>query len=138
MPGKRGHPGRGQVFISAPTYLAETAQRAYSEPKDSIMHFYHEQANLLEGAARLVDTETAARRMRRVDQLRNFRYEDGLNNHALVGTPDVIAERLSELQQQVGLCGILAELNCGGLIPHRQVVAALELLCRDVKPQLAA
>ena len=82
-----GHPGRGQVFVSAPTYIAETEERARAEPKDSIMHFYHEQANLLEGAARLVDPETAARRMRRVDQLRNLRYEDGLHNHALVGTP---------------------------------------------------
>jgi alkanesulfonate monooxygenase SsuD/methylene tetrahydromethanopterin reductase-like flavin-dependent oxidoreductase (luciferase family) len=82
-----GHPGRGQVFVSAPTYIAETGERARAEPKDSIMHFYHEQANLLEGAARLVDPETAARRMRRVDQLRSLSYEDGLRNHALVGTP---------------------------------------------------
>jgi alkanesulfonate monooxygenase SsuD/methylene tetrahydromethanopterin reductase-like flavin-dependent oxidoreductase (luciferase family) len=34
-----GHPGRGQVFVSAPTYLAETEERARSEPKESIMHF---------------------------------------------------------------------------------------------------
>src|SRR5438874_2548302 len=106
-----GHPGKGQVFVSAPTYLAETDAAALAEPRDSIMHFYHEQANLLEGAARLVDPETAARRMRRVDQLRSLQYEDGLNNHALVGTPDAIAERLSALRHQIGLSGILAGLN---------------------------
>jgi alkanesulfonate monooxygenase SsuD/methylene tetrahydromethanopterin reductase-like flavin-dependent oxidoreductase (luciferase family) len=131
------HPGRGQVFVSAPTYLAETKERARDEPKESIMHFYHEQANLLEGAARLVDAETAARRMRRVDQLRSLRYEDGLRDHALVGTPDAIAERLKVLQREVGLSGILAELNCGGLIPHRQVLSAMQLLCREVKPSFA-
>ena len=132
-----GHPGRGQVFVSAPTYLAETKERARDEPKESIMHFYHEQANLLEGAARLVDAETAARRMRRVDQLRSLRYEDGLRDHALVGTPDAVAERLKVLQREVGLSGILAELNCGGLIPHRQVLSAMQLLCREVKPSFA-
>jgi alkanesulfonate monooxygenase SsuD/methylene tetrahydromethanopterin reductase-like flavin-dependent oxidoreductase (luciferase family) len=132
-----GHPGRGQVFVSAPTYLAETEERARSEPKESITHFYREQANLLEGAARLVDAETAARRMRRVDQLRSLRYEDGLRDHALVGTPDTIAERLKRLQQEVGLSGILAELNCGGLIPHRQVLSAMQLLCNEVKPSFA-
>ena len=131
------HPGRGQVFVSAPTYLAETKERARDEPKESIMHFYHEQANLLEGAARLVDAETAARRMRRVDQLRSLRYEDGLRDHALVGTPDAIAERLKVLQREVGLSGILAELNCGGLIPHRQVLSAMQLRCREVKPSFA-
>ena len=62
-----GHPGKGQVFVSAPTYLAETNDGALAEPRASIMHFYQEQANLLEGAARLVDAETAARRMRRVE-----------------------------------------------------------------------
>jgi alkanesulfonate monooxygenase SsuD/methylene tetrahydromethanopterin reductase-like flavin-dependent oxidoreductase (luciferase family) len=135
---KAGHPGRGQVFVSAPTYLAETEERARAEPRESIMHFYHEQANLLEGAARLVDPETAARRMRRVDQLRSMRYEDGLRNHALVGTPEPIAQKLSELREDIGLCGILAELNCGGLIPHQQVLTALQLLCADIKPCLAA
>jgi alkanesulfonate monooxygenase SsuD/methylene tetrahydromethanopterin reductase-like flavin-dependent oxidoreductase (luciferase family) len=133
-----GHPGRGEVFVSAPTYIAETEDRARSEPKESIMHFYHEQANLLEGAARLVDPETAARRMRRVNQLRSLRYEDGLHNHALVGTLAQVAERLERLRHEIGLSGLLAELNCGGLIPHRQVVTALELLCGEVKPRFAA
>ena len=102
------------------------------------MHFYREQASRLEGAARLVDPETAARRMRRVDQLRNLRYEDGLRDHALVGTSEAIAERLKTLRREIGLTGILAELNCGGLIPHQQVVSALKLLCEEVKPRLAA
>jgi len=133
-----GHHGAGQVFVSAPTYIAETEERARAEPKESIMHFYHEQANLLEGAARLVDPETAARRMRRVNQLRSMRYEDGLRNHALVGTPDSIAQRLEMLRQEIGLSGILAELNCGGLIPHRQVLTAMQLLCEGVKPRVAA
>jgi alkanesulfonate monooxygenase SsuD/methylene tetrahydromethanopterin reductase-like flavin-dependent oxidoreductase (luciferase family) len=133
-----GHPGRGEVFVSAPTYIAETEDRARSEPKESIMHFYHEQANLLEGAARLVDAETAARRMRRVNQLRSLRYEHGLHNHALVGTPAQVAERLERFRHEIGLSGLLAELNCGGLIPHRQVVTALQLLCEEVKPRFAA
>ena len=131
-----GRPSRtGQVFVSAPTYLAETEERARAEPRASIRHFYHEQANLLEGAARLVDPETAARRMRRVDQLRSLRYEDGLENHALVGTPASVAERLAALQQEIGLSGILAELNCGGLIPHDKVLSAMQLLCDEVKPR---
>src|SRR6201981_2062602 len=54
-----GHPGRGQVFVSAPASLAETAEAARAQPRDSIMHFYQEQANLLEGAARLGEAQTA-------------------------------------------------------------------------------
>ena len=33
------------------------------------------------------------------------------------------------------LDGILAELNCGGLIPHARVMNALRLMCEAVKPQ---
>jgi alkanesulfonate monooxygenase SsuD/methylene tetrahydromethanopterin reductase-like flavin-dependent oxidoreductase (luciferase family) len=133
-----GHPGRGQVFVSAPTYLAETDQRASTEPRESIMHFYQEQANLLEGAARLVDPETAARRMRRVEQLRTVDYDEALRTNALVGSPETIVEKLRFLQEEIGLSGILAELNCGGLIPHDRVLAAMRLLCEAVKPRFTA
>src|SRR5437660_4256438 len=94
-----GHPGRGQVFVSAPTYIAETEERARAEPKESIMHFYHEQANLLEGAATLVDPETAARSMRRVNQVPSMRYEDCLNNHVQVRTLDAVGNSLESLLQ---------------------------------------
>ena len=133
-----GHGGRGQVFVSAPTYIAESENRSRSEPKESIMHFYHEQANLLEGAAKLVDSETAARRMRRVNQLRNLDYDEAVRSNALVGTPAMIFEQLSNLQHEIGLSGILAELNCGGLIPHQKVLAAMQLLCEEVKPRFLA
>ena len=133
-----GHPGKGQVFVSAPTYIAETDERARSEPRESIMHFYHEQANLLEGAAKLVDPDTAARRMRRVEQLRKIDYDDALRTNALVGSPDTIAEKLKSLEAKFGLSGILAELNCGGLIPHDRVLTAMRLLCEAVKPRFAA
>ena len=129
-----GHPGQGQVFVSAPTYIAETEELARAEPKASIMHFYHEQANLLEGAARLVDPATAARRMQRVRQLRSRSYEEALDANVLIGTPDTIAGRLKSLQAEIGLSGILAELNCGGLIPHAKVLSAMRLLCEAVKP----
>jgi alkanesulfonate monooxygenase SsuD/methylene tetrahydromethanopterin reductase-like flavin-dependent oxidoreductase (luciferase family) len=132
-----GHPGQGEVYVSAPTYIAETYDRARSEPEASIMHFCHEQANLLEGAARLLDPETAARRMRRVNELRTQRYDDALRANALVGTPEMIRERLHALRQEIGLSGILAELNCGGLIPHARVLEALRLLCERVMPAFA-
>jgi alkanesulfonate monooxygenase SsuD/methylene tetrahydromethanopterin reductase-like flavin-dependent oxidoreductase (luciferase family) len=136
--GAAGHPGRGQVFVSAPTYLAETEERARAEARASIMHFYHEQANLLEGAARLVDPVTAKRRMQRVHELRRRSYEDALEANVLIGTPETIAAKLKRLETEIGLSGILAELNCGGLFPHDKVVNALRLLCQGVMPKFAA
>jgi len=92
---------------------------------------------LLEGAARLVEPETAARRMRRVEQLRHLDYEEAVRANTLVGSPDTILEKLRSLQAEIGLSGILAELNCGGLIPHDRVLAAMRMLCEAVKPRFA-
>ena len=38
-------------------------------------------------------------------------------------------------REELGLSGILAELNCGGQIPHQQVMHSLTLLCTEVMPQ---
>jgi alkanesulfonate monooxygenase SsuD/methylene tetrahydromethanopterin reductase-like flavin-dependent oxidoreductase (luciferase family) len=130
-----GHPGRGPVFVSAPAYLAESEDAALAEPRESIEHFYREQAKLLEGAARLVDPETAARRLARVDELRRRSYETAAETNALIGTPDRVAGKIEGLRSELGLCGILAELNCGGRVPHRKVLNALRLLCEAVKPR---
>ena len=133
-----GHPGRGEVYVSAPTYLGETEKQARDEPKESIMHFYREQANLLEGAAKLVDPVTAERRMRRVHDLRRRSYDDALEANLLIGTPNEIAAKLKALQEEIGLSGILAELNCGGLIPHQRVINAMRLLGEEVKPRFGS
>src|SRR5204862_5527 len=42
-----GHEGRGQVYLRVPAYLAETEEQARAEPRESLMHFYHEQAQRL-------------------------------------------------------------------------------------------
>ena len=59
-----------------------------------------------------------------------------LRDNVIVGSPETVAARLKGLQQRIGFAGILAELNCGGLIPHDRVLSALRLLCEEVKPRL--
>jgi alkanesulfonate monooxygenase SsuD/methylene tetrahydromethanopterin reductase-like flavin-dependent oxidoreductase (luciferase family) len=53
----------------------------------------------------------------------------------IVGTPPQVVDRLKQVQEELGLDGILAELNPGSLIPHAQVMRALELLCKEVMPR---
>jgi hypothetical protein len=35
-----GHPGRGEVGVIVPVYVAETARQAREDPEASAMHFY--------------------------------------------------------------------------------------------------
>ena len=130
-----GHPGRGQVFLRVPAYLAETRERARAEARDSIMGFFRYQAELGRDSARRAGGEVAVQRMRRVERLEALTYDEAVATQLLVDEPDGFAARLREVEEEIGLDGILAELNCGGHIPQNRVLNALTLLCEEVKPR---
>jgi alkanesulfonate monooxygenase SsuD/methylene tetrahydromethanopterin reductase-like flavin-dependent oxidoreductase (luciferase family) len=130
-----GHPGRGQVFLRVPAYLAETRQRARAEAEESIMSFFRYQAELGRDSARRAGGELAVQRLRQVERLESLTYDEALATQLLVDDPDGFTARLREVQEEIGLDGILAELNCGGKIPQDRVVHALRLLCQEVKPR---
>jgi hypothetical protein len=48
-----------------------------------------------------------------------------------------VIDRLNGLREELGLDGIVAELNPGGLIAPELETRSLELLARDVIPALA-
>jgi alkanesulfonate monooxygenase SsuD/methylene tetrahydromethanopterin reductase-like flavin-dependent oxidoreductase (luciferase family) len=130
-----GHPGEGQVYLRVPAYLADTEERARAELEDSLMSFFRYQAELGRDSARRAGGEIAVQRMKRVERLEALTFDEALATQVLCGTPDSFAARLKEVQQEIGLDGILAELNCGGRIPHEGVMRALQLLCEEVKPR---
>jgi alkanesulfonate monooxygenase SsuD/methylene tetrahydromethanopterin reductase-like flavin-dependent oxidoreductase (luciferase family) len=127
-----GHPGKGEVYVSAPIYIAETEERARAEAEASVTHFYRLQYELIAESARRSGRENF---IRRAEHLKNLTYAEALRGNVIVGTPESVAARLKELQGRLGFAGILAELNCGGLIPHERVLNALRLLCREVMPR---
>jgi alkanesulfonate monooxygenase SsuD/methylene tetrahydromethanopterin reductase-like flavin-dependent oxidoreductase (luciferase family) len=130
-----GHPGEGEVYLRVPAYIAETEERARSELRESLMYFYQRQADLAVDSARQSGGPGAEQRVRRAERLRSLTYEDALRTQVLCGSPEAFSERLHELQQELGLNGILAELNCGGRIPHDRVLNAIRLLCQEVMPR---
>jgi alkanesulfonate monooxygenase SsuD/methylene tetrahydromethanopterin reductase-like flavin-dependent oxidoreductase (luciferase family) len=130
-----GHPGRGEVYLRVPTYIAETDEQARAEARDSLMGFYRYQAELAKDSARLAGGPVAEQRLRRAERLARITYQEALATQVLIGSPAYVAERLRQIDAELGLDGILAELNCGGLIPHERVVNAIRLLCEEVKPR---
>jgi alkanesulfonate monooxygenase SsuD/methylene tetrahydromethanopterin reductase-like flavin-dependent oxidoreductase (luciferase family) len=122
------------VYLRVPTYLADTAGRAREEPRESLMHFYREQTERLRDSMSRGGTRAIEGRAERLERLEKLTYDEALQGQVLIGTPETVGESLRALQQELGIDGILAELNCGGLIPHPQVMNALRLLCREVMP----
>ena len=130
-----GHPGNGQVFLRVPVYVAPTEQRARSEPEESVMHFYRYLGERIEESSRLEGARAIENRAERGQRLQSITYDEVLRSKIIVGTPAQVVDRLGELREELGLSGILAEMNCGSQIPHEQVMTSLQLLCEDVIPE---
>ena len=130
-----GHPGEGLVFLRVPVYVAETEDRARSDPEASIMHFYRYLGAQLADSATRSGARAIEQRAERGQRLQTIDYDEVLREKIIVGTPRMVADRLQALREELGLDGILAEMNCGSRIPHPLVMRSLELLCRDVIPR---
>src|SRR5215468_6177419 len=115
-----GHAGSGEVYLRVPVYVAETEERARRQ---------------LEASASLSGARAIEQRAERGQKLQTIDYEEALRDKMIVGTPDQVAGKLERLRREIGLDGILAELNPGSLIPHELVMNALRLLCKEVMPR---
>jgi alkanesulfonate monooxygenase SsuD/methylene tetrahydromethanopterin reductase-like flavin-dependent oxidoreductase (luciferase family) len=129
-----GHPGTGQVFLRIPVYVADTAERAYEEPQASIMQFYRQLGEQLEASATAAGARDIEQRDVRGRRLQSITFDEVVRDKVIVGTPAMVADRLKAISDELGLDGILAELNSGGLTPRAGVMRSLQLLCEEVKP----
>lgn len=124
-----GHPGQGQVHLRIAIHVAETDAQAQEEARASMLHGYRALTTQLEGAPN-------ARRQAELATVKTLTYDDILRDKVIIGSPDTVAARLRVLQQELGINGILAELNFGARIPAPQMMRSLRLLCQEVRPRL--
>jgi len=106
-----------------------------SELAPNIMYFYRYLGERLEDSATRAGVRAIEDRAARGRRLQTITYDEALRDKIIVGTPEQVTDRLMGLQEELGLDGILAEMNCGTKIPHQRVMKSLQLLCEKVKPQ---
>jgi alkanesulfonate monooxygenase SsuD/methylene tetrahydromethanopterin reductase-like flavin-dependent oxidoreductase (luciferase family) len=130
-----GHAGEGQVYLRVPIYVGETEASARDEPEESIMQFYRTLGQQIEDSATRAGARAIEQRAERGQALQTVTYDAALRDKVIVGTPRAVAARLEDLRRKLGLNGVLAELNCGGLIADDKVMRSLQLLCEEVAPR---
>jgi len=131
---KAGHPGRGAVYLRVPVYVADTDEAAREEPRESILHLLRTIGANLAASANLASARAIENRAERGARMQTIDYEEVLRERMIVGTPAKVIARLKQLEAELGLDGILAELNPGSRIPHARVMTALRLLCEEIIP----
>ena len=127
-----GHPGEGDVSLRIPVYAGETKEQAMDEPFDSISAYFGRMGNLYReraGRAGLGATELADGR---ADRLAALSYDEMLETKIAFGTAEGLVDRFSQLKEELGLDGVVAELNAGGLIPEERVLRSLRIVTEKV------
>jgi alkanesulfonate monooxygenase SsuD/methylene tetrahydromethanopterin reductase-like flavin-dependent oxidoreductase (luciferase family) len=124
-----GHPGHGEVYLRLTLHIADSDRQALAEAEASIMSGYRTLGTRLEGSPN-------RRRAAEAEAVKTISYDEVRRDKVIIGGPDYVADRLRQLQDELGLDGILAELNFGALIPFDRMTRSLQLLCEKVMPQL--
>jgi alkanesulfonate monooxygenase SsuD/methylene tetrahydromethanopterin reductase-like flavin-dependent oxidoreductase (luciferase family) len=130
-----GHPGHGDVCLRLPVYTGATEQAAIDDPYDSITYYFARQSTLVaQDAARRRQPGDATEQQNTAARLASLDYEQILATKVAFGSPESLRDRLQQLQEELGLDGIVAEMNAGGLLTAEQVKQSLHLLTHQVMP----
>jgi alkanesulfonate monooxygenase SsuD/methylene tetrahydromethanopterin reductase-like flavin-dependent oxidoreductase (luciferase family) len=126
-----GHDGDGNVYLRVPVYGAETEAAAIEGPRENIIYYFERQARLIAASSpkggRAQSRNTAA-------TLSALSYDDILATRVAFGSAAGLIERITEWQAVLGIDGITAELNAGGMLTAAQVKNSLRIITRDVMP----
>ena len=129
-----GHSGDPSVYLRIPVYVSTTEKGAVEEPRASLTYFFERQSRLARSSVGRAGTGPTDRRQAQADRMANLTYEDILARKVAFGTAEGVIDRLKQLREQLGIDGIVTELNPGGLIPLDLERRSLQLLTRDVIP----
>ena len=132
-----GHSGEPSVYLRIPVYVSPTEHGAREEPRASVAAFFARQTELARAAVGREGAGPVDRRRMVAERMAALSYDDVLARKVAFGTAAGVIDRLNGLREDLGLDGIVAELNPGGLIPPELETRSLELLARDVIPALA-
>jgi alkanesulfonate monooxygenase SsuD/methylene tetrahydromethanopterin reductase-like flavin-dependent oxidoreductase (luciferase family) len=129
-----GHLGEPSVYLRIPVYASPTALGAREEPRESLTSFFARQTELARQAVGRAGAGPADRRRMQAERMAALSYDDILARKVIFGTAAGVVERLTELREQLGLDGIVAELNPGGRIPPELETRSLRILTHEVIP----
>ncbi len=131
-----GHEGDPSVFLRIPIYVGETDGQAYDDAEESTMRAYRRLAETFLRSASVSGATPEEERAERGQRLSAITYEDLLRGRVAYGNPDTVSNLLREITEQLGLSGVIAEVNVGGGISRAKVLASVNRFVADVAPAL--
>lgn len=131
-----GHPGNGSVLLRVPVYVGDSEDKAHEEARASLTHYFDRQSRLVaaDAARRSANTPGGDEKRETAAKLAALSYSDIVASRVAIGSPRGLVDRFTQLNEELGLDGIVAELNAGGLLDEATVLASLRRLTGEVMP----
>ena len=129
-----GHEGEGKVGLRIPVYVAETAEQAYDEPRESAMLSVQRLGERVGSYATYGGT--TGDWQAESDRILAVNYDDWLRDKVAYGTAGAVEDRLHQLGEELGLDQIIFDVNYGNLIPQERQHKSLRLFMEKVVPKL--
>jgi alkanesulfonate monooxygenase SsuD/methylene tetrahydromethanopterin reductase-like flavin-dependent oxidoreductase (luciferase family) len=133
-------PDPEKIGLSMPVYVAESDEQAHREGRQHIEWLFHK--GLKQGPERVTPPGYMSRSSMRgvlkagMKPTYETSYEELLDaGQVVVGSPETVAERFTEMHKQLGF-GQLITLMSIGDISHEETVRSMELFASEVMPAL--
>ena len=121
--------------LRIPIYVSDTMDDAIKSPEEGFFRRYKTAAEIL---VRMVDSGQANyldERAERISTLGELTWESVYSSEkAIVGTPDVVIDKIREIGDALQLSGMVLEFNAGERLPEDKINRSLELFCEKVAP----
>lgn len=131
-----GHPGNGSVYLRVPVFAADSQAAALEEPRENITYYFERQAKMV--AASQANAASAASSTggaaKTIATLQSLTYDDILKSRVAFGSAPSLIDRFNEWSEVLGIDGVIAELNAGGMLTEAQVKNSLRIITHDVMP----
>ena len=129
-----GHSGQGKVSLRMPVYAADSDADAADQAYESISSYFGRMGTLYRESAGSAGIGATELRDNRAARLAAMSYEEMLNTKVAFGSTESLIEKFQYLEEMLGVNGIVAELNPGGLIPSDKVLKSLKLITHKIMP----
>ena len=132
---RAGHEGRPSVVLRVPVYVAESEERAHTEPRESFMTQFQRLGRAVASSAVVPGADPRGDRAESGEQLAAMTWDDVLREEkVIVGAPETVAEQIRKVTDELGLSGVAAEFNAGDKLPRESIARSLRLFCEEVAP----
>jgi hypothetical protein len=118
-----------------PVYGAETAERAYEDPRESANFMAQRLGQRVSGYAGYGGT--TGDWGGQGEQILNMSYDDWLRDKVVYGTADAVTQRLQQLAEDLDLDQIIYEINSGNQLSYQHQVNSLRLFNQQVVPHFS-